>query len=102
MRFFTDKTNRFSSFPHGTFHYRKPNTYLDLEGGPLSSNSFSPILHTKISASPKMEYHHLKKIPNVNQTSNILLGGRSPLLAKSRLISFPLVIEMFHFTRFLS
>ena len=97
----------FSPFPHGTGSLSILKQYLALEGGPpIFSQGFTcPDLleQSKISFHIR-DFHPLRSsIPAYSINTSKILGlfpFRSPLLRESRLISFPVGTEMFHFPTF--
>src|ERR1700761_6802208 len=97
----------FSPFPHGTSSLSVTEEYLGLEGGPpMFRQDFTcPALLENFSNNlPIRGYHPLwLSFPEHSRFIGKITGlvrVRSPLLTESRLISFPLVTEMFQFTRF--
>ena len=95
-----------------------PSRYLFAIGrsGVLSLGGWAPHVQTEFHVFrptqglyrflPIQDYHLLWcDFPDTSSYYNTTTGlvrFRSPLLSESRLISFPLVTEMFHFTRFAS
>ncbi len=103
----------FSPFPHGTCSLSVSKEYLALEDGPpIFKQDFScPVLLfdcLHITTFYLRGYHPLWLIFPDYSTKSVMLSTvrlfpfRSPLLGKSRLISFPLGTEMFQFPRFAS
>ena len=109
--YFTPLPGFFSPFPHGTGSLSVNDEYLALEDGPpifrqdftcpaLLVSSLVP--HTSFRV---RGYHPLRppfpeRFANSHAKSRRLVPFRSPLLWESRLISVPLVTEMFQFSRF--
>ena len=103
----------FSPFPHGTGSLSVSREYLALEDGPpIFNQDFSCpdllFVNTTYLDFQIRGYHPLLlAFPNHSlKTTKLVMTGlfpvRSPLLGKSRLISFPLGTEMFQFSRFAS
>jgi len=97
---FTPFWGFFSFFPHGTLHYRSIRFYLSLEGGP-------PFFKQSFTCSVLLFFYIFDFCIRLFQLFLCFqkyffdfFYFRSPLLIKSLLFSFPLVTEMFHFTRF--
>src|SRR5690348_6765053 len=94
----------FSPFPHGTGSLSVTEEYLGLEGGPpiFRQDGSCPALLEDIDAGflygavtrcgPPFQ---TVRVPNTDATG--LVRVRSPLLAESRLMSFPPATEMFQF-----
>ena len=109
--YFTPLPGFFSPFPHGTGSLSVDDEYLALEDGPpifrqdftcpaLLISSLVPHGSFRVRG-----YHPLwPAFPNRSANSHAkarrLFPFRSPLLWESRLISVPLVTEMFQFSRF--
>jgi hypothetical protein len=109
--YFTPLPGFFSPFPHGTGSLSVDYEYLALEDGPpifrqdftcpaLLVSSLVPHSTFRVRG-----YHPLwpdfpDRSAKQNAKTRRLLRVRSPLLAQSRLISVPLVTEMFQFSRF--
>ena len=97
----------FSPFPHGTCSLSVSKEYLAFGGGPpIFGQDFTcPAL---LDASPRAcPYGAVTRCGPPFQTVPVALGARlvrfrSPLLAESRLISFPPGTEMFQFPGFAS
>ena len=94
----------FSPFPHGTSSLSVTEEYLGLEGGPptFRQDFTCPALLENYSNNlPIRGYHPLwPSFPERFRFVEIITGlvrVRSPLLAESRLISFPSGTEMFQF-----
>ena len=99
----------FSPFPHGTCSLSVTEEYLGLEGGPpMFRQDFTcpALLEPEPCCLSVRGYHPLW--PNFPVGSGLtkfrtgLVRVRSPLLAESRLISFPPGTEMFQFPGFAS
>ena len=112
----------FSPFPRGTCSLSVVNWYLALRGGPrrftrsftcsvLLRNSwglgkfrlraFHPLWHVFPNVSSISRGSHDGALQPCRQAGSLGLPRvRSPLLTGSLSLSFPLVTEMFHFTRF--
>ncbi len=111
--YFTPLPGFFSPFPHGTGSLSVDNEYLALEDGPpIFRQDFtcpallvsSSVPHTGFRV---RGYHPLRpafpdRFANARAKTRRLVPFRSPLLWESRLISVPLVTEMFQFSRFAS
>ena len=109
--YFTPLPGFFSPFPHGTGSLSVNDEYLALEDGPpIFRQDFtcpallisSSVPHTGFRV---RGYHPLRQTfpdpsANARAKSRRLFPFRSPLLRESRLISVPLVTEMFQFSRF--
>jgi hypothetical protein len=109
--YFTPLPGFFSPFPHGTGSLSVDNEYLALEDGPpIFRQDFtcpallcsSSVPHTGFRV---RGYHPLRpafpdRFANARAKTRRLVPFRSPLLWESRLISVPLVTEMFQFSRF--
>ena len=109
--YFTPLPGFISPFPHGTGSLSVDYEYLALEDGPpifrqdftcpaLLNSSLVPHLRFRVRG-----YHPLwpdfpDRSANANAKARRLVPFRSPLLWESRLISVPLVTEMFQFSRF--
>ena len=109
--YFTPLPGFFSPFPHGTGSLSVDDEYLALEDGPpifrqdftcpaLLVSSLVPHLRFRVRG-----YHPLwpdfpDRFANTSAKARRLVPFRSPLLRESRLISLPLVTEMFQFSRF--
>ena len=99
----------FSPFPHGTCSLSVTEEYLGLEGGPPTFRqdfTCPALLEPETCYLPVRGYHPLWLIfPDDSGLTNFRTGlvrVRSPLLAESRLISFPPGTEMFQFPGFAS
>src|SRR5437868_13568489 len=99
----------FSPFPHGTGSLSVTEEYLGLEGGPpmFRQDGSCPALLEDLC--PGFPYGAVTRYGSPFQTLPVpkteatgLVRVRSPLLAESRLMSFPPVTEMFQFTGFAS
>ena len=101
----------FSPFPHGTGSLSVDHEYLALEDGPpIFRQDFTCPALLVAGLVPHQcfcvrGYHPLwpafpDRFANNDAKTCWLLRVRSPLLPESRLISVPLVTEMFQFTRF--
>ena len=99
----------FSPFPHGTRALSVTEEYLGLEGGPpmFRQDGSCPALLKDLS--PGFPYgavthcgspFQVLPVPKTRATG--LFRVRSPLLAESRLMSFPPATEMFQFAGFAS
>src|SRR5205807_3582036 len=99
----------FSPFPHGTGSLSVTEEYLGLEGGPpiFRQDGSCPALLEDWGAG--VPYGAVTRsgppfqtlpVPNAQATG--LVRFRSPLLAESRLMSFPPATEMFQFAGFAS
>ena len=99
----------FSPFPHGTGSLSVTEEYLGLEGGPpmFRQDGSCPALLKDMPAG--FPYGAVTRsgppfqtvlVPNKHATG--LVRVRSPLLAESRLMSFPPATEMFQFAGFAS
>ena len=109
--YFTPLPGFFSPFPHGTGSLSVDDEYLALEDGPpIFRQDFtcpallvsSSVPHTGFRV---RGYHPLwpafpDRSANARAKTRRLVPFRSPLLWESRLISVPLVTEMFQFSRF--
>jgi hypothetical protein len=109
--YFTPLPGFFSPFPHGTGSLSVNDEYLALEDGPpIFRQDFtcpallvsSSVPHTGFRV---QGYHPLwppfpERSANARAKARRLFPFRSPLLWESRLISVPLVTEMFQFSRF--
>ena len=109
--YFTPLPGFFSPFPHGTGSLSVNDEYLALEDGPpmfrqdftcpaLLVSSLVPHRGFRVRG-----YHPLwptfpGRSANADAKTRRLFPFRSPLLWESRLISVPLVTEMFQFSRF--
>ena len=109
--YFTPLPGFFSPFPHGTSSLSVDYEYLALEDGPpIFRQDFTcPALLVVRLVPPHCfrlrGYHPLwphfpERSANSTANSYRLFPFRSPLLWESRLISVPLVTEMFQFSRF--
>ena len=109
--YFTPLPGFFSPFPHGTGSLSVDDEYLALEDGPpIFRQDFTCPALLRSSSVPRTSfrirgYHPLwppfpERFANSRATSRRLVPFRSPLLWESRLISVPLVTEMFQFSRF--
>ena len=109
--YFTPLPGFFSPFPHGTGSLSVNDEYLALEDGPpIFRQDFTcPALLVSSSVPHQgfrvRGYHPLwRAFPdtsaNAGAKTRRLFPFRSPLLRESRLISVPLVTEMFQFSRF--
>src|SRR5262249_2548962 len=99
----------FSPFPHGTCALSVTEEYLGLEGGPpiFRQDYRCPALLEDLgSILPVRGYHPLwRAFPDASGSRSQATGlvrFRSPLLAESRLMSFPPATEMFQFAGFAS
>src|SRR5260221_5264570 len=99
----------FSPFPHGTGSLSVTEEYLGLEGGPptFRQDGSCPALLEDLSAG--FPYGAVTRcgspfqtLPVPNKEATGLVRVRSPLLAESRLMSFPPATEMFQFAGFAS
>jgi hypothetical protein len=97
----------FSPFPHGTSSLSVTEEYLGLEGGPpmFRQDCTCPaLLEHPLNHLPIRGYHPLwplfPKRSGLIEKMTGLVRVRSPLLAESRLISFPPGTEMFQFPGF--
>ena len=108
---FTPLPGFFSPFPHGTGSLSVNDEYLALEDGPpIFRQDFTCPALLNSSLVPRKSfrirgYHPLwppfpERSANSRAKSRRLVPFRSPLLWESRLISVPLVTEMFQFSRF--
>src|SRR5262249_22930214 len=99
----------FSPFPHGTRALSVTEEYLGLEGGPpmFRQDGSCPALLEDLH--PGFPYGAVTRsgppfqtvlVPKIEATG--LVRVRSPLLAESRLMSFPPATEMFQFAGFAS
>jgi hypothetical protein len=111
--YFTPLPGFFSPFPHGTGSLSVDNEYLALEDGPpIFGQDFTcpALLLTRLVPPLPFRlrgYHPLwPDFPDRSARdaakTRWLLRFRSPLLSESRLMSFPLLTEMFQFRRFAS
>jgi hypothetical protein len=111
--YFTPLPGFFSPFPHGTGSLSVDNEYLALEDGPpIFGQDFTcpALLITRLVPPLPFRlrgYHPLwPDFPDRSARdaakTRWLLRFRSPLLSESRLMSFPLLTEMFQFRRFAS
>ncbi len=109
--YFTPLPGFFSPFPHGTGSLSVDDEYLALEDGPpIFRQDFTCPALLVSSSVPRTSfrirgYHPLRppfpeRFANSRAKSRRLVPFRSPLLRESRLISVPLVTEMFQFSRF--
>ena len=109
--YFTPLPGFFSPFPHGTGSLSVNDEYLALEDGPpIFRQDFTCPALLVSSSVPRTSfrirgYHPLRppfpeRFANSRAKSRRLVPFRSPLLRESRLISVPLVTEMFQFSRF--
>ncbi len=109
--YFTPLPGFFSPFPHGTGSLSVDDEYLALEDGPpIFRQDFTCPALLRSSSVPRTSfrirgYHPLwppfpERFANSRAKSRRLVPFRSPLLRESRLISVPLVTEMFQFSRF--
>ena len=109
--YFTPLPGFFSPFPHGTGSLSVDYEYLALEDGPpIFRQDFTCPALLVASSVPQSTfrvrgYHPLRPPFPERSTKSIaktcrLVPFRSPLLWESRLISVPLVTEMFQFSRF--
>jgi hypothetical protein len=99
----------FSPFPHGTCSLSVAKEYLGLEGGPpmFRQDCTCPaLLEDRKPTFPIRGCHPLRPaFPDGSGTRSPATGlvrFRSPLLAESRLMSFPPATEMFQFAGFAS
>ena len=97
----------FSPFPHGTSSLSVTEEYLGLEGGPPTFRqdcTCPALLEPNNITLPVRGYHPLWPLfPERSRFIGKITGlvrVRSPLLAESRLISFPPGTEMFQFPGF--
>ena len=109
--YFTPLPGFFLPFPHGTGSLSVDHEYLALEDGPpiFRQDSTCPAL---LVARPVLlpvfrvrGYHPLwpafpDRSTRTTAKTRWLVRFRSPLLSESRLISVPLLTEMFQFSRF--
>ena len=109
--YFTPLPGFFSPFPHGTGSLSVDYEYLALEDGPpIFRQDFTcpALLVASLVPPPTFRvrgYHPLwppfpGRSANTGAKTRRLFPFRSPLLWESRLISVPLVTEMFQFSRF--
>jgi hypothetical protein len=109
--YFTPLPGFFLPFPHGTGSLSVDHEYLALEDGPpiFRQDSTCPALLVARSVLLPIfrvrGYHPLRPaFPGRSTRSTAktrwLIRFRSPLLSESRLISVPLLTEMFQFSRF--
>jgi hypothetical protein len=109
--YFTPLPGFFSPFPHGTGSLSVNDEYLALEDGPpMFRQDFTCPALLVSSLVPHQcfrvrGYHPLRppfpeRFANTDAKTRRLFPFRSPLLWESRLISVPLVTEMFQFSRF--
>ena len=109
--YFTPLPGFFSPFPHGTGSLSVNDEYVALEDGPpiFRQDSTCPALLVAGLVPHHCfcvrGYHPLwpafpDRFANNDAKTCWLLRVRSPLLPESRLISVPLVTEMFQFSRF--
>ena len=109
--YFTPLPGFFSPFPHGTGSLSVDDEYLALEDGPpIFRQDFTCPALLVSSSVPRTSfrirgYHPLRpsfpeRFANSRAKSRRLVPFRSPLLWESRLISVPLVTEMFQFATF--
>ena len=109
--YFTPLPGFFSPFPHGTGSLSVDYEYLALEDGPpifrqdvtcpaLLVSRLVPHLLLRLRGSHPLRPAFPDRSPEVGAKSRRLFPFRSPLLWESRLISVPLVTEMFQFSRF--
>ena len=109
--YFTPLPGFFSPFPHGTGSLSVDIEYLALEDGPpMFRQDFTCPALLVSSLVPHQcfrvrGYHPLRppfpeRFANTDAKTRRLFPFRSPLLWESRLISVPLVTEMFQFSRF--
>ena len=99
----------FSPFPHGTGSLSVTEEYLGLEGGPPTFRqdfTCPALLEDPAPFLPVRGYHPLwRAFPDASGSyaqATGLVRVRSPLLAESRLMSFPPATEMFQFAGFAS
>ena len=106
---FTRHQACFSPFPHGTRALSVIEEYLGLEGGPpiFRQDCTCPALLE--DRRPGFPYGAVTRygppfqaLPVPKTTATGLIRVRSPLLAESRLMSFPPATEMFQFAGFAS
>ena len=97
----------FSPFPHGTSSLSVTEEYLGLEGGPPTFRqdyTCPALLENFFSHLPVRDCHplwsHFPECSGLTEKITGLVRVRSPLLAESRLISFPPGTEMFQFPGF--
>src|SRR5438309_5419953 len=99
----------FSPFPHGTGSLSVTEEYLGLEGGPpiFRQDGSCPALLEDLR--PAVPYGAVTRcgapfqtLPVAKTETTGLVRFRSPLLAESRLMSFPPATEMFQFAGFAS
>jgi hypothetical protein len=109
--YFTPLPGFFSPFPHGTGSLSVNDEYLALEDGPpifrqdftcpaLLVSSLVPHQGFRVRGYHPLRPHFPERSANTGAKSRWLFPFRSPLLWESRLISVPLVTEMFQFSRF--
>src|SRR5689334_3674952 len=99
----------FSPFPHGTCALSVTEEYLGLEGGPPTFRqdcTCPALLEDLIQVVPyravTVSGASFQTLPVTMNEAAGLVRVRSPLLAESRLMSFPPATEMFQFTGFAS
>ena len=111
--YFTPLPGFFWPFPHGTGSLSVDDEYLALEDGPpMFRQDFScpallfvrlvPAMYFRIRGYHPLWLNFPVHSPNALLITYRLLRVRSPLLAESRVISFPLGTEMVQFSRFAS
>jgi hypothetical protein len=109
--YFTPLPGFFSPFPHGTGSLSVNDEYLALEDGPpifrqdftcpaLLVSSLVPHQRFRVRGCHPLRPHFPERFANAGAKTRRLVPFRSPLLWESRLISVPLVTEMFQFSRF--
>src|SRR5689334_8521303 len=99
----------FSPFPHGTCALSVTEEYLGLEGGPPTFRQDCTCPALLMDPIPAVPYRAVtvsgapfQALPVAKDEAAGLVRVRSPLLAESRLMSFPPATEMFQFTGFAS
>ena len=109
--YFTPLPGFFSPFPHGTGSLSVNDEYLALEDGPpifrqdftcpaLLVSSLVPHQGFRVRGYHPLWHAFPDASANTSAKTRRLVPFRSPLLRESRLISVPLVTEMFQFSRF--
>jgi hypothetical protein len=99
----------FSPFPHGTGSLSVTEEYLGLEGGPPTFRQGFSCPALLEDPAPAFPYGAVTRsgppfqtLPVTKSRTTGLVRVRSPLLAESRLMSFPPATEMFQFAGFAS
>ena len=109
--YFTPLPGFFSPFPHGTGSLSVDDEYLALEDGPpifrqdftcpaLLVSSLVPHQNFRVRGYHPLRPPFPERFASSDAKTRWLVPFRSPLLRESRLISVPLVTEMFQFSRF--